>query len=186
MVAAHKVVPPSLNSTVPLGDAAEVKVTASVMDAPKLAGLALLLSPNVGSVLESNNRRDCVGAAAVVPPWPSLPAAREARTPHRLPAGAPEVVVSVLPLTVQVSGVQTSNLIGAAPPATLLVAVNGMELASGQLGRGVPGFPGAKTSCWPVRMARGVLELMVELLPNWPLELLPQHWTAPAVVSAHV
>ena len=108
MVAVHKVVFPSLKSTLPVGDTAEAKVAVSVTETPKLAGLALLLSPSAGSALVSNNRRDCVGAATVLPFAPSSPAAREARTPHRLPDVALAFGAKVLPLTVQVSGVQTS------------------------------------------------------------------------------
>ena len=86
--------------------------------------------------------------------------------------------VRVLPLTLQVVGVQVSNVMGVSPLLALAVKVSNAPLAA------VAG--GVKLIDWPLRRVLGVNQSVVLLSPSWPNKLFPQHFTAPAVVSAQV
>ncbi|MPM43685.1 hypothetical protein SDC9_90362 [bioreactor metagenome] len=147
MAVEHSVVAPSRKFTTPVGLAAPLNVAVKVTDVPRSLGLGALTRSSVGAALVNNNRRDCAGAAAMEPLAPSSPAARIARTPHRLPGVAGAACTKVLPLTEQVSGVHTSYVMGAAPVDAVLIADKGMVLFSDHVGSGVPAIPGAKSNC---------------------------------------
>ena len=99
----------------------------------------------------------------MVPPAPSLPPAREARTPHRPPA----LALSTLPLTEQVAGVHVSNTIGTLPPL-VAVALSVKVPPTAIPVSGTAGAGGVKPSAWPAKMPTGTWLSVVELLPSWP------------------
>ena len=84
MAPVHKVLPALLKVTVPVGLTAFVSVAVSVTEAPNVLVLvlALLVSVTVGVAAASISSRDWLGAAAVEPLAPLVPAARAAVTPH--------------------------------------------------------------------------------------------------------
>jgi hypothetical protein len=82
----------------------------------------------------------------------------------------------VVPLTVQVVGVQESNVTARALVALAVSVWLAPEFTVGALN--------VKLIVWP--KTPDVLRLVVVPSPSWPYVFGPQHFTPPAVVSAQV
>ena len=131
--AVPSVAAPSKKVMVPVGSGAglvlPVTCAVKVTLLPKVDGLGVLLMLVLLTTLAIRIRRSCCGAGATLPPAGRGAApGRLARTPHRLP-GAP-VSVRVVPLTLQVVGVQVSNVMGVRPLLALAVRVSVAPLSA--------------------------------------------------------
>ena len=84
----------------------------------------------------------------------------------------------MVPLTLQVVGVQVSNVMGVRPLLALAARASAAPLPA------VAG--GVKLIDWPLRRVTGVSRFVVLLSPSWPKALYPQHFTALVVVSEQV
>jgi len=122
---------PSKKMIVPPGSGPVLPVTCAVKVTlvPKVDGFKLLLKTVLLCTAVTRIRRSCCGAGATLPPEGRGAAPGWlARTPHRLP-GAP-VSVRVVLLTLQVVGVQVSNVMGVRPLLAPAVRVSAAPLAA--------------------------------------------------------